>query len=228
MATKGVRKRTQWVARLARIQPWYVLVRYPNRLTRSIFAFVNAGISISIMIVLARIAQQPLLFPSLGPSAFLFFSQPSAAASSPRNAILGHAIGVVIGWTCFQLFDIETATGGIAAAALSLSLTSAAMIATRLTHPPAASTTLMVSLGMIQGGAEMIALVVGVGLLTAQAFVINRLSGISYPVWAPRADDMGEAFEAVALETQQGSTSSDPYASVADQLVRRKSVTRPR
>ena len=107
-------------------------------------------------------------------------------------------MGVVIGWTCFQLFGIDTATGGMLAAALSLSVTSAAMIATRFSHPPAASTTLMVSLGMIQGGTERIALVVGVALLTAQAFAINRLSGISYPVWAPRTVDAGETFEAVA------------------------------
>ncbi len=225
MATKSCRNRTPCLARLARIQPWYVMIRYPNRLTHSIFAFINAGIAISIMILLADYTHQPLLFPSLGPSAFLFFSQPSAAASAPRNAILGHTIGVFIGWTCFRLFDIETTTGGIAATALSMSLTSAAMIATRYVHPPAASTTLMVSLGMIQGGVEMIALVIGVVLLTAQAFAINRLSGISYPVWSPRTVNSADTFVATALETNELSTPNDPYASVAEQLVRRKRVT---
>ncbi|MCH7868750.1 MAG: HPP family protein [Myxococcales bacterium] len=204
----------KWIARLARIQPWYLMVRYPNRWTRSLFAFVNGGVSILIMAAMANYSHQPLLFPSLGPRAFLFFSQPSAAAASPRNAVLGHGLGALIGWVCFVVFDIDTAFGGIAAIAVSLSLISAVMIATNLSHPPAASTALMVSMGLIHGGAELVAIIVAVALLAAQAFVFNRLSGISYPVWAPRAAAPAEGFVPLALETDEAATPSDPYAAV--------------
>ncbi len=213
-----------WVARLSRIQPWYLMIRYPNRWTRSLFAFVNAGIAIAIMAAMAAYSHQPLLFPSLGPSAFLFFSQPSAAAASPRNAILGHGLGLLIGWICFVSFDIETPSGSLAAIALSLSLISAAMIAGNIGHPPAASTALMVSMGLIQGVEELVAMIVAVALLALQAFVFNRLSGISYPIWAPRSKAAAEGFVPVALETQDSDAPSDPYASVANQLVRRGSL----
>ncbi len=33
--------------------------------------------------------------PSLGPTGFLFLSTPNAPAASPRNTIIGHAIGTI-------------------------------------------------------------------------------------------------------------------------------------
>ena len=219
--------RTSWLARLARLQPWYLLTKYPNRLTRSVFAFVNAGISIGIMTGAASYTDQPLIFPSLGPSAFLFFYQPSAPSSSPRNAILAHGSAILIGWLCLRLFGIETPTAQIEAVALSLSLLSALMIATNLPHPPAASTTLIVSLGLITGAQQLIALMVAVVLLTMQAFVINRLSGISYPLWKPHSESEGQSLVAAPLETRSASSPTDPYAAIADQLVRRERVVPP-
>jgi CBS-domain-containing membrane protein len=71
----------------------------------------------------------------------------------------------------------------MAAIALSLGLIGATMIVGNIAHPPAASTALMVSMGLIQGVAELAAMIVAVALLALQAFVFNRLSGISYPIW---------------------------------------------
>ncbi len=70
-------------------------------------------------------------------------------------------------------------------------------------------------------------IIVAVALLAAQAFVFNRLSGISYPLWAPRAAAPAEGFVPLALETDEAATPSDPYAAVANQLVRRGALQRP-
>jgi hypothetical protein len=43
-----------------------------------------------------------------------------------------------------------------------------------------------VSLGILREPWQLGVLMIAVVLLVAQGFVINRLAGIPYPVWAPR------------------------------------------
>lgn len=84
----------------------------------------------------------------------------------------------------------------------------------------------MFSMGLIHGWAELVAVIVAISLLAVQAYVFNRLSGISYPIWSPRKVAAAEGFVPVALETEDANAPSDPYASVANQLVRRGSIGR--
>jgi hypothetical protein len=82
-------------------------------------------------------------------------------------------------------------TGGltlawVGSASLSLALTSGAMVWLRVPHPPAGATTLIVSLGILPRPGQLVALGAAILLLVLQALAINRLSGIAYPVWAPR------------------------------------------
>ena len=221
------RGRRRWVAVLARLQPWYILTRYPNRLTRSMFAFVNAGISVGVMAAAAIYTQQPLIFPSLGPTAFLCFHKPSAPSNCPRNVILAHGAAILIGWLSSQLVGESTSGMRIWAVALTLGSISALMIATNLSHAPAASTALMIALGAFTGWQNLVALMGAVVLLTAQAYVINSLSGVSYPLWSPRAESDPEGLGMTALETatprpERTRAAASPYSAVADQLVRRK------
>jgi CBS domain-containing membrane protein len=53
----------------------------------------------------------------------------------------------------------------------------------RVNHPPAGATTLIVALGIISQPRELIVIEIAVILLPAQAFVINRIAGIRYPLW---------------------------------------------
>jgi CBS domain-containing membrane protein len=53
----------------------------------------------------------------------------------------------------------------------------------RVSHPPAGATTLIVALGIISEPRELIVIEIAVILLTAQAFFINRIAGIHYPLW---------------------------------------------
>lgn len=73
----------------------------------------------------------------------------------------------------------------ILAAAISLSATGALMVLLRISHPPAGATTLIVSLGIISRPTDLVIVEVAVFLLVLEAFAINRLAGIPYPVWGP-------------------------------------------
>lgn len=91
------------------------------------------------------------------------------------------------GLTGFATTVATEVTGGrVGAAALSLGLTSGAMVWARLPHPPAGATTLIVSLGILREPEQLAVLMLAVALLVVQGFVINRLAGIPYPVWSPR------------------------------------------
>lgn len=162
-----------------------------------LFALVNGGLSIGLMASVAYLTHEPLVFPSLGPTAFLIFFTPLAASSSPRNAVYGHLVGIVMGVLALFVFGLlnagPTISEGVSvprigAAAFSLGFTSALMIWLRVPHPPAGATTMIVSLGMITSMTGLVAIMFGVVLLLAQAVVINRFAGIDYPLWSHPKD----------------------------------------
>ena len=174
------------------------------------FALLNAGISTALMALGAVLTGEPLVFPSLGPTAFMLFFQPRSPAACPRNAVLGHLIGVVAGYVSLRLFHLEHAppalTGGVTlswvgSAAVSLALTSGAMVWARVPHPPAGATTLIVSLGILPRPAQLVALLAAIVLLVLQGLLINRLAGIPYPVWAPPRTDRSRSSGPRCLRT---------------------------
>jgi CBS-domain-containing membrane protein len=162
------------------------------------FAFFAGAASIGVMAAAAWATRQPLIFPSLGPTAFLMFYAPRSPASCPRNAIVGHSIGVASGYVSLLAFGLRHATPALArgitlpwvgAAALSLALTGGLMAALRVPHPPAGATTLIVSLGILPRPAELLTLLAAVVCLLLLGVVINRIAGIPYPLWrAARVD----------------------------------------
>ena len=178
---------------LAHMRLEWLLQHFPSRLVWAVYVCVNGFITIGLLAVLALLTGSPFVFPSLGPTAYLFFFSPMAEASSPRNTILGHAIGLICGYAAFELTVASSPPFGVhpgvhaarvLAAALSLSATGALMALFRVSHPPAGATTLIVSLGIISQPKELVIIEVAVILLTAQALAINRLAGIPYPLWS--------------------------------------------
>ena len=160
-----------------------------------LFALINGLISISLMAAAALLTGAPFIFPSLGPTAFLLFYTPTQPAASPRNTMGGHLIGVLAGYLALVVFGLTNRGPALAegvqwanvgAAALSLGLTSGAMVWFKVPHPPAGATTLIVSLGILRQPWQLAVLMLAVVLLVVQGFVINRLAGLDYPLWAPR------------------------------------------
>lgn len=175
-----------WPERLS--GPW------GKRISRSLFALVNGALTTAVLALLAHWMQSPLVFPSLGPTAFLLFHRPLSRAACPRNAVVGHLLAVLLGWLSLVLFgladvspDLKSGVTGarVAAAAFSIGLTSGLMVLLSVPHPPAGATTLIVALGLIHEPRHFPMLMLGVALLLVQGFFINRAAGLPYPVWGP-------------------------------------------
>lgn len=113
--------------------------------------------------------------------------------SSPRNTIIGHFVAILAGWISLAVFGLlgepsilqaGPTAAHVSAGVLSVALTGGVVLLLRASHPPAGATTLIVSLGLLQTPREMLALMVGVVILTAAGWLINRAFGVSMPVWS--------------------------------------------
>jgi len=171
------------------------LLRYPPRSVWAAYVLITCFVSIGVISSVAVITKNPFVFPSLGPTAYLLFFTPLARASSPRHALLGHAIGIVCGYLALLITRSNEAATGLSrgvewstvlAAALSLSITGAIMVLLRVSHPPAGATTLIVSLGLISKPGHLFIVEAALLFLVIEAFTINRLAGVQYPVWEER------------------------------------------
>ncbi|MEO6628093.1 MAG: HPP family protein, partial [Aquihabitans sp.] len=118
--------------------------RHDSTAILGLFAFVNGVVAIGLMSVAALITGAPFIFPSLGPTAFLLFYTPMLPASSPRNSMVGHAIGAGCGYLSLVIFGLTNNAPAlvegvvwnrVGAAALSLGLTSGLMVWAKSPHP---------------------------------------------------------------------------------------------
>lgn len=179
---------------LGHIQLSWIMHRYPRIPVFALYNFLGGFFSIGLLTVFAVILHSPFIFPSLGPTAFYYFSRQTAPTASPRNAIIGHLIGTIAGYFSLVVTGLTTAGPVIAsgatwprviAAALSLGLTAGLMILLHASHAPACATTLIISLGMLTRPWQFGVLMLAIILLTLQAIAINWLFGMPLPLWSP-------------------------------------------
>lgn len=170
-----------------------LIERFGERVGGALYAFVACLLALAVSGLAAYLTKQPLLFPSLGPTAFLFFESPMTERASPRNALIGHAVAILAGVLSLAIFGLldnpsilqEGVTiARVGAGALSVALTGAVQLLLRASHPPAGATVLIVSLGLLQTLPELLALVVGVVILTVAGWLVNRLAGVPMPAWS--------------------------------------------
>jgi CBS domain-containing membrane protein len=175
--------------------PW-LMQQYPRTPVFALYNFLSGFLSIGIMAAFAILLHAPFIFPSLGPTAFHYFSRQSAPSASPRNAIIGHLIGTGAGYFSLVVTGLTTAGPAIAngitwprviAVALSLGLTAGLMLLFRASHAPAGATTLIIALGILTQPWQLGVLMAAIILLTLQAIAINRLFGVPLPLWSPPA-----------------------------------------
>jgi CBS-domain-containing membrane protein len=178
---------------LERFRLTHALRGVPKRLIAARFMFVSGFLTIALLAGVAMVSGTPFIFPSLGPTAFLFFFMPTAPGATPRHAVYGHAIGILCGYAALWLVGLQHDPSAmlegvhlrrVLAAALSLASTGALMILLRVAHPPAGATTLIVSLGFVTAPLHLLTIETAVALLALQAIVINRLAGVDYPLWS--------------------------------------------
>jgi hypothetical protein len=65
--------------------------------------FVSSSFTIGLLALVAMISGTPLVFPSLGPTAFMLFHEPWQQAARPLTTICGHAIGILCGFGALWL-----------------------------------------------------------------------------------------------------------------------------
>jgi CBS-domain-containing membrane protein len=162
----------------------------------AVYTFVCSLIAITLSGTWAWVTEEPLLFPSLGATAFLMFETPMAEVGTPRNTIIGHAVAVaaaavslvVFGlWEAPSLYTTGIEPERIGAVALAVALTGGVLRVLRAAHPPAGATTIIVASGLLATVDQMAAVLAGVALLTLAGWLLNRALGVPAPAWrAPR------------------------------------------
>jgi CBS domain-containing membrane protein len=158
----------------------------------ALYTALGSLLTIGLSGIFAWVLDEPLVFPSLGATAFLFFETPLAEVASIRNTVIGHTVGTLVGFFWLSVFgfvgDPSAIVTGfdakrVACVALSLCFTGGILRLLRAAHPPAGATTVIVSVGLLTTVHQLAILLGGVVLLCASAWGLNRLLGVPAPLW---------------------------------------------
>lgn len=146
---------------------------------------LGAGLVILVPGLAALATGQVLLFPSLGPSALMQAHAPDHATARPYNVLVGHAVGLAAAFLFVALFGLSHApsvfeikrvtAARVIATALALTLAAALEVLLDAAHPPAASTTLLASLGSFKPTwPDTLDVAIGVVLVTIAGEALRR------------------------------------------------------
>ena len=166
--------------------------RWGNR-GNALYTFAGSLVAIALSGTWAWAVKEPLVFPSLGATAFIIFETPTAEVGSPRNTIVGHVVGAAAGvfalvicglWEAPSVYNTGVSPNRIAAIALAVALTGGILRLLRAAHPPAGATTIIVASGLLAKPHQLVDVVLGVILLTIAGWILNRSMGVPAPLWA--------------------------------------------
>ena len=172
----------------------WLYARWGNR-GNAVYTSVGALIALGLSGFWAWLLGEPLLFPSLGATALLVFETPLAEVAAPRNAVIGHFVAIVAAVAALGAFGLlgdpsayeqGVTPARIGAVAVSVALTGGVLRLLRAAHPPAGATTIIVSSGLLAEARQIGAVAAGVALITVAGWALNRLLGVSAPLWAAR------------------------------------------
>lgn len=111
--------------------------------------------------MLGYLLHQPLIFASLGPTAYEVIETPNRPSARPYNLLIGHGIGILCGVVALLLTHAWSAPAAtltgvpairIASITLAGLLTVFGTLTFKATQPAALSTTLLVAMGIMQSG----------------------------------------------------------------------------
>lgn len=156
-----------------------------NRRSDWIWATLGEGGLVLAVAALGWATRQPLIFASLGPTAYEMVEQPRLRSARIYNIVVGHMIGLGMGflalWALHAWGEPNVLSAGIVTAPRLWASTLAATLTTLLTlilragQPAALATTLLVSVGAMQTSRSAIAIVAGVLIITAIGEPVRRL-----------------------------------------------------
>ena len=121
-----------------------------------VIAPICEGALILTVSIVGWLTKSPLVFTSLGPTAFEMIETPKRPSARPYSVIVGHLIGVLAGFAALWITNAWATPGissgrvalpRVAAATISALLTVLVTLLVHATQPAALSTTLLISLG---------------------------------------------------------------------------------
>lgn len=149
-----------------------------------LIAPAGEALLILVVAIVGWAAHQPLIFASLGPTAYELVETPARPSARSYNIIVGHLIGVLAGFLALYLAQAwqvpPIGEGGIAlprvwAAAIAATLTVLVTLVARAAQPAAVATTLLIALGNMPQWRDGFFIMGGVLLMTALGTPIRNL-----------------------------------------------------
>ncbi len=143
-----------------------------------------ASIIVLLVGLCAWLANAPFLAPPLGVTALLCAREPGAVTTTARSIVGGHILGLLCGLGAALVCGATQLPNALSgpfelshalASALALGGTALASGWLRCPHPPAAATTLVVSLGLLRGAPDLAAFLAGVALTALCARLLGAL-----------------------------------------------------
>ncbi len=219
------------VATISRLRLKYLQTKSHRKDVVTLLYLFLAGVTaLSTISMMAYLTDFMLLFPPLGPSAFLLFYTPLSESASPRNLILGHTVALLSGLGALaaaqalfpELRGAEPTSlnwSYITAVGLSMGAASVAMVGLRCVHPPAVATALIAAMGYLDNIIQVGGVLVAVLSLAIEAYLFNRvLGGLPYPFW--RLDpQVAKMFHSLAGHS---STTISRWQKLADKTFQRR------
>jgi len=153
---------------------------------RWVWVPLASGLALLVPGVLAMLTHRLFVFASLGPTAVTIAQQPLQPAARSYNALLGHLLGLGSGYAMVfafglahtpSVFVLHTVSDArVAASVLAVAIAMLLELRLNARHPPAASTTLLASLGSFHPTWYDTGLVIG-GVLsvTLTAEILRRI-----------------------------------------------------
>ena len=198
------------VAFFSRLQLSYLIRKIENpRLLLLLFIFIAGSTALGTIAIIAYLTRLPLLFPQLGPSAFILFHTPMSVTASPRNVLLSHSLAVASGLSALWLVGWVYPEAGLSdpfvlnwyrilVIALTMGISGVIMVGAKCIHPPAAASALIAAMGFLNTPQQVLGVIGAMTLLVLEAILFNRLiGGLPYPLW--RADPkVARSFGAMA------------------------------
>ncbi|HEY6442056.1 MAG TPA: HPP family protein [Candidatus Acidoferrales bacterium] len=149
-----------------------------------LWATLGEGGLLLVMAAIGLATRQPLIFASLGPTAYELVEQPQIRSARPYNIIVGHLVGLGAGFLTLYLLRAWAAPNVLATGVVTTTRVWAVVVAAVLTtlinlilrasQPAALATTLLVSLGAMQTRRDAIAIILGVLIITAIGEPLRR------------------------------------------------------
>lgn len=149
---------------------------------------VATGAQILIVGGIGLLAGSPLIFTSLGPTAFMHAELPHHRSSRFYNTVAGHVLAMGSGFFAVWALDAWSAPAvessrqitavRVWAAVVAIVLTALLTLALKANHPPAVATTLLVALGPFDQARDAVTLFVGVVIVAIVGEVFRRLRAL--------------------------------------------------